>query len=119
MSTRWFVRPVGRNPIELKNRIADELNRRQLGAEPQKICLANGESVLAYEIASDMANWLKNERVNLQLKFRVFSLKDGAQSVTEDKFIYGGKSKKRPSKKVREAMNAAAENLKKNNGGKK
>jgi len=117
MSTRWFVRPIGRNPNELKNRIADELNRRQLDSEPQKICLTKGRPFLAYEIASDMANWLKNERVNLGLKFKIFSLKDGAQFVTEDKFIYGGGSKRKPSKKVIEARLAVQDLIDKKNKG--
>jgi len=116
--TQWFVFPIGKNQKRLIDMITDELNRKSMPAETQKIDLTDGRSVWAYGVTSEMANYLKKEKVNLGFNFRSYCLNPGSRFAVEDRYIYGGGLKKKPSKKVVKAMEDVQELIDKK-GGKK
>ena len=98
--TQWFIFPIGKNQKMLIDTITDELNRRSMCAEAQSIDLASGGSAWAYEVTSQMAGYLKRTRVARGFNFRVYCLNPSSRLAVEDRFIYGGGLKKKPSKKV-------------------
>ena len=107
MVTQWFIKPTGKNSEMVKIMVMAELADRNMCADPQYIIDTKGEKHWAYEVATDMLTYMKNCRVSRGINFRVFKRELGSNgSVTEDKFIYAS-NKKRPSKKVQAAMEAA------------
>jgi len=100
MGTQWFIFPIGKNQKMLIDTITDELNRISMPAEAQNIDLVAGGAVWAYGVTSQMANYLKKEKVNRGFNFRVYCLNPGSRLAVEDRYIYAGPNKKKPSKKV-------------------